>query len=419
MRSLSFVFSRTWALAASIPFFLVLFFLSTADAMMSYLAPVTMETNLGSPALMGAIMSFSSIVGLSSDFLLSGILRRTPVVRILVWAIAISVIFPLIFLFFPAHVMTYLFAMGIWGIYYELNVFFQYEYTTKFVSRAHYASTWGVIDIVHALAYVLGPLLVTTLEEISVRTALYAVLIPLAIAGVLTLVFPKKQHTSDAPKRKKYAHFSLRFEWRIWRVLFATIWPVYFFVFFIFLLDAAFWTVGILLAEEMQHIHPLGKFFVTLYTLPGLFAGVFAGILAKPLGKKRIAFLAASIGGIILFFTHWIFSFWPVLIGVFFASLFFALARPEIFAVMEDYIGRTPEFAGEFIGLQGSSASLAYVIGPALAGYAATYLPYNQVIALIGGSFALFSLFLLWFVPRKIHIPQSRLRLEQKHFRRK
>lgn len=153
-----------------------------------------------------------------------------------------------------------------------------------------------------------------------------------------------------------------------------------------------------------------------MYTLPSLFMGLFAGTLARPFGKKRIAFISGSIAGALLALCFVVESAVALILVVFFSSLFAAVARPEIYATFEDYIARIGKSSNDLIGLQNSAGSVAYIVGPVVAGALASFVGDRQTIGVMGLGLMTVSLIALLIVPRKIQMPQKELeRVESLH----
>lgn len=61
------------------------------------------------------------------------------------------------------------------------------------------------------------------------------------------------------------------------------------------------------------------------------------------------------------------------------------------------------------LGLSSSTISLAYIVGPAIAGWVASMVGERMTFAVLGLGVALISLILLIVTPKKIKLPQSEI----------
>ena len=137
----------------------IIFFYYLADGIVSYINPVYMEGHLPSPAVMGTVMSFSSLVGFVCDLIFPKLFRHQNFWFFLRSLLMVAVSLPLIMIWFPAGIGTFLLAMTVWGIYYELGVFTNFNFVHGFTKVGQHAEAWGLLYVFKALAYTLGPLL--------------------------------------------------------------------------------------------------------------------------------------------------------------------------------------------------------------------------------------------------------------------
>src|SRR3989339_847849 len=241
---------------------IILFLLTTSDAIMSYVSPVIIKDYVQNSFFMGLILAFSSFVGLISDFLLPEFFRKKTF-RFFIWGTILTAFaFPSIFLLFKPSVFVFLVGMAIWGLYYEMNQFANYNVIHEYLKKEQHASGWGILYSFRSAAYLVAPLIVGSLSLQVNRSSLYFSLLFLflGLAGftLFSKIFPKKAGTDD--KQETYAGQERpTVELRIWKILFLKIWPLYLFVFALFLLDSTFWTVGVLLSEQMRQTHSYGS----------------------------------------------------------------------------------------------------------------------------------------------------------------
>jgi len=383
------------------------------DAIMSYMAPLMISENVSSAFLMGLVIAISSFCGFFCDFLFAQNFRGKHFAFFYKYLIILAISFPAILIIFPEHLLVFMGVMIIWGIYYEFGVFANFHFIEEKVKMEEHAQAWGLVEITRAFAYSLGPIIAGFLLLQSNKTALlialFFFLLSATVFKIYLWVYPPKKVAEERAVEKLRKHCHSRTHFKVWLTLFRRIWPIYLFLVLLFLIDSCFWTVGVLLSEEVKAYSFWGSFILPAYTLPSLFLGFLAGIFAKPFGKKKIAFGAALLGGIC--FALLAFVSQPILMVllVFVASCFISLAWPQILATFEDYVVRLKEFGVDMVALQGSTGSLSYVLGPIVAGFLASLLGNKTTFIFMGILLFIFSFFLLIFLPRKIRMPQAEL----------
>jgi len=394
---------------ALIGFSVVMAFIFMGDSIMSYLAPVVIERHTSSRFLMGLIISSSSVIGLICDLFLPKMFPDKKYDFFTIWTGLIALIFPLVFIFLPAHIWAYLLAMAAWGIYYELARFSQYSFVHTFLHRDEHASAWGVMEIARSLALTIGPIIASLLLMKSEIQASTAALISFIVALIGFFIVNELYNHRKVDPVTKNNHRSLKQEVKIWVTLMKKIWHLYFYLFSVMMLDTAFWTVGILLAEQLKQTNFLGNFLIPAYVFPSMFMSLLAGKLARKHSKKKIAFLSSLIGASMLLFGLLFIKSSLLILVIFLSSFFITLSFPETYAVFEDYVARLKDFGHDMVGLESSAISLAYIVGPILAGLLATFLSLQNTIAVFAAILVLMSGVSLFIVPKKIKMPQKTL----------
>ena len=132
--------------------------------------------------------------------------------------------------------------------------------------------------------------------------------------------------------------------------------------------------------------------------------------LSKDAGKKYLAFVSSIIGGIALIFLGFGKDITTILTFVFLGSAAFSLSITALSATFEDYIDRLGKFGPELIGLEQTASSLGYVISPIVSFSIASALSDQLVFVVIGGLVTLWAGIALVLVPRKIKMPQTKLK---------
>lgn len=389
-----------------------------ADGMMSYMSPILIENRVNSTFLMGMVLSSSSVFGLVADMVISRFLVRREYQFFSRWLIGLALFFPLAFLLLPSKPIVLFLAMAIWGIYYEFITFSQYSFLAKSVSTHQHTFAWGLLGAFKSFGLVVAPLLATHLLAIHESIALGSVIGCLMLAALVFVVLKRSGkdvkasvQATPASSQKASGARSFATEIKLWTVLLRKIWPVYLFFFAFVLFETSIWTVGPLLMEELRHHHWLGGLLLSAYILPSFLAPLYAPLLGKIMGKKRTAFVAGIIGATIInaaahFGNH---SYW-LLIGFFFGALFLSLDYPEIEAVFEDYVKRVEGYGNDLVGLRGTASSLAYIVGPLLAGFFTTQVGAGKSIGLFAMIFGLVAIVVAVVTPRKIRMPLQALK---------
>jgi len=389
---------------------IILFLLTTSDAIMSYLSPVLIGNYVQNNFIMGCIIAFSSLVGVISDFLLPNFFRNKSYLFFIWGTVLTALLFPSIFLFIKPSIAAFLLAMGVWGLYYEMNLFANYNVVHTFLKNEQHAAGWGIIYSFRSAAYLVGPLIVGMVSFVVERAALYYALLFLFLSMLGFTLFPHaftKKHQLHQSQEVPPPKERLNTELKIWNVLFRKIWPLYLFVFSLFILDSTYWTVGVLLSEQMRQAHAWGSLLLPLRTLPALFMLFLAPKLARPFGKKRIAFYSAFVSACLLILQGFMQNDSIFILLAFTSSLFSAIAIPEIYATFEDYMSRLGSHGNDIVGLENSAGSLAYIVGPIVAGGIAALVGYRFTFTIVGIFLALCSLTALIIVPRKIKMPKK------------
>ncbi len=383
------------------------------DGLMSYAAPVLIEQRFGNPLTMGFIMSTSSVFGLIFDIVAGRSFSHYSYCAFVKWLLLLAIAFPLIFLLLPHEVFFFVLAMGIWGVYYELTKFSLFSFVSKNMHRSEHALSWGFFEVMHAVGFVIGPILASLLLE---KDSVYA----LAAASMFyffavlcykffylvqgkkrAITLPNKATTHPQQVETKQIH--------VWELLSHRLWPLLLFTLSIVLIDTAFFSIGTLLSEELKEKSFIGLLLLPAYTTPFLFMPWFAHYFSTWYGKKRTAFAAGIFGGLILSLGSLTYQVELLMCSVFITGMCLALAYPEINATFEDYVVRIGKAGNSLVGLQSSMYSLAYIIGPIVAGYVSTKWGNQHTLALFGGLLTIVSVLALVVTPRKVRMPQQEL----------
>lgn len=384
------------------------------ESMMSYLAPLILESHLRSPALMGLIIGSSSLFGLVADSILGRMSNRRSFAFLLISLLLLAPTFPIFMLFGQQGAIFFLAAMAIWGIYYELLYFGNYRFIHTFLSSQQHAIGWGTLETFRALAASLGPIIAGYLLgqtfEPALRVSFYLFLTSLVLGLAFLKIFRQikpihLQNPEEQTPSPPEPHHQLQTLWTLFRY----VWPLWLCDFALIMVDATFWTVGPLFSESLKDLHPLGGLLLTAYVLPSMFVGLLAAPLGKRTGKKAMAFMGLLGSGVCLVLLRLVSEPVAVLSLVSLSAICGGLAYPNLVATFEDYVVRLHRHSGEMIALERSAVNIAYVVGPLLAGIGVSLVGYQMTFSSLGVLVILIAVVCLSVVPSKIRMPQAKL----------
>ncbi len=393
----------------SFRFFIVTVLLfALGDGAFSYQVPIWLESVFHDVALVGIVMSSSSLVGFLCDLSFPTLFAK----RDYRFFFALTLIVALstqLFGLLSSSWLVAIIVMALWGVYYELFVFGLYHYLHTEIEPSQHASGWGITEAVRATALVTSPLIVSLFLFLQLDPfILSGLLFGISLMISLLFFFTNKQHivkiTGESTKAFSFVTF------RVWSAFLGKIWPIYLFFFCLIMVDATIWSVGIFFAEQLRQISPLGAFFIPAYMVPVLVAPLFAGRLARRFGKKRSAFIIAIPLSLTLSIGHWALHspLWHVGVMVL-AGCFAGLILTESEAIFEDYVARLHRFSSEMIGLVRSASSLGYIVGPLVAGLLAEVLGTERTLAVIGLLPGIVGIFAYFKMRGKTRLPQQHL----------
>jgi MFS family permease len=391
-----------------ISFSLILFFLLLGDAVLSFWVPNLLEEVLGNPLLMGLTMSFSSLVGFIMDLIFPGLIKNVSVKRMIGFAAAISILFSLsllITLKLPL-LLIILFAMALWGVYYEVFSFAEQQFVADSMPMKLRTGGWAIFGVFKNLAYFLGPLIgALVIVKGEWMNAALAIFFTLIGAGIL--LFFRNHH--ERPFSFDLKEVNILAEISHWKVLLKYVWPVVVLSLTLGIIDSTFWTTGTVLTEKLTRESAYGSFFLPLYQLPSLFVGFVMARFSVYEGKKKWAILFMLFGGITLMGVGVAPSLILILLSVFVSSILTSICFPLTNAVYTDLVARMGRERKHLIGLSSSSVSLAYIIGPTIAGLITSLVGDKMTFTVIGGAGAFIAIFLLLVTPKKIRLPEGEI----------
>lgn len=358
---------------------------------------------------MGLIMGFSALAGLGTDFILPQIMRNTTVKKLMISAVFTSLAFSLLLLAaIKMPILAILLgAMAAWGIYYELINFSNHQLVATYVPRYGHASAWGWIMMFKSTAMFIGPMLAVWLISFSAqKLVLFAssfTLIALFIA-----LSAKRHH--DRPLEVELHHINFGAELKKWMSLSKHVWQILILSLTLGIIDSVFWTTGTVWSESLSQHSFWGGMLLPFYSLPSIPLGLFLAKKKILSGKKKSAELLTLTAGLALMFLAFTNSLTGILLIILLSSILLSIAFPLADAVYSDIIARMGKQDQHLIGLSNSTFSVAYIIGPILAGLIAQFFGEQKTFAVLGLGVTLVSAFLLLTTPKKLKLPQAEIK---------
>jgi len=388
----------------------MLFFWAIFDGILGYLVPLVITQAGYSDTVMGIIFGSSSVVGAVFDFILSKYLTNTHFRRIYFGLFAVCMLYPLI-LWQAKGVWMFLLAMAMWGIYFDLENFGNFDFVGRKADTEVHASHFGMLLSFKSVGYLLAPLIAGLLigaTTVGSRPFIFSWIV-LGIAGVFfsfLLFMGRKKDKSDVEPRTIKPVNLIR-ELFLWKTIGKILLPVLSLTIFLNVIDAFFWTIGPLTAESFASFHPWNGLFLVAYEIPPMLTGLLVGSIANKFGKKRTAFASLVIGSLLLIYMTLFSNFLVITFMVFVASCFLATSWPSINGAYADYISETMKYEKEIEGVEDFATNFGYIIGPIIAGFLADRFGNIPSFAFLGLAGVIVGLVLLKITPKQIKVVVS------------
>jgi MFS family permease len=371
-----------------------------ADNIMSYMFPIAVERSLSSNAELGAIMAFSSLIGISFDLFLSHRMRPG------FWrfgfriGVALSFGFPILTMLGSQlqSILLFLIASTVWGIYFEFIAFGTQDFIATTQPKSEFSRDWSMMYVIWALTAIVSPFIGSALLEadwwLTIAVVCGIQLLAFVVSGfsLIKIEPPRLSREKVDLKRLGKSLFALiELEGRVFPITVVT--------FSVQVLFSCFWTIGGLFGSQLS-AYPWA--FMTLYILGIILGNLAASRLEVRRYKKRIAMICLTIGGLVISLIAFVGSAGLIYLLSFVGGLALSLVMPMNESVYSDLSKRAPEWEMELISLSRLSTSLAYIVGPLLCGFLADRFGYATTFGIFGIVAAIFGLSLLLITPRKL-----------------
>ena len=176
------------------------------------------------------------------------------------------------------------------------------------------------------------------------------------------------------------------------------------------IVDATFWSVGAVYSAREAVNNPVAGLWLSAYMVPSLLA---APIISRwKIYKKKKRWAAG-----LLFVSGGVMSLLAFKVGlttglgvVFVASMLGALSVPLLDAVYSDLAARMGRERKHLIGLTGGVGSMAYIVGPVLAGFMSDKVGELGTFAAMGIAMMCVSMLVIVVLPVKVRLPQAEIK---------
>jgi len=384
----------------------MIFFWAVFDGIISFVTPLTITERGLSKTTMGLIYSSSSVFGAVFDFILSKFLKNTHYRRLFVLMFALCAAYPWL-LWKANNVFLFVFCMAIWGLYYDVQNFGIFDFLSRKTKPEEHSSGFGIIGVFRSLGYLIAPILAGLLigKVVGGKPFLFAFFfLVISFLFYLLLAKPAKTEKDEFEEQKAYKSVNLLAEFHLWEKIGKTLLPVLIFVMVLYIVDAFFWTIGPLYAENFPGFSGFSGLFMAMYTLPALLVGWFVGPISQRFGKKRTAFFSFLTCSVLLSTLFIWKSPFVILTIVFISSIIGSLAWPAIKGAFVDYITESYQYEKEIEGLCDFFTNLGYVFGPTLAGFLADKSGIGGAFSILGVIGIITTVFLIFHTPKKIKV---------------
>ncbi|MBI2414536.1 MFS transporter [candidate division WWE3 bacterium] len=382
------------------------FFVYLGDAVMSYVTPVFLDNKVSDPFWTGVIFATSSAIGLIFNFLAGEVFGSKSTNFFVRATIFAALAFPLAFLLAPNYIPMYLLGMAAWGIYYETQAFASFKFIELTRRKDEYSEAWGTIATVTSVAYFVGPIIATYLIDHFLELNFY-VAIGCYITAYLIYQLMKAKSQLKEKAEKIATPVTPKIELKRWVIYMKRLWPLWSFGWMMYLIEAFFWTIGIVYAESLKGESELAGFIISVHVLPTILIGLIMSKLKIKTGKKKWALLSGLVAGVILFGFGWARNINEILMIVAGYSVFSAISFNLLWATYEDYVSREDKYENDLIGLEQSASSLAWVIGPIIAGSVTEFVGAKMTMSYAGLALFIGTIFIFFVIPKKIYMPHK------------
>ena len=197
---------------------LMIFFWSIFDGILAYLLPILITQHGFSKSEMGVILGSSSFAGAVFDMLASKYLKSPHFRKLYASVFLLSISF-LLLLYFASTIWIFMIAMALWGIYWDIYHFANFDFVSRAVPKKENTSAFGILGIFHSLGILIAPVIAGLVIETTLGAKPFLIsgimlFLSLVVFVGLYLQSIKNREIENLPISKMR---SWNFEYRIWR----------------------------------------------------------------------------------------------------------------------------------------------------------------------------------------------------------
>ncbi|MDE2589655.1 MAG: hypothetical protein KGL95_08330, partial [Patescibacteria group bacterium] len=236
---------------------LLLFFWTLFEGSVEYIVPLKITQSGFSETFLGILIGSSSVFGALFDIYLSHYFTNTHFRRIFLLMFAMSFLFPL--LLWKGTLPYYLFAMIVWGIYFDLSHFGVYDFVGRKISPENHSKQFGVIEISKSLGFILSPLIIALTIQAAISWQPFVAMFIFLAIGLgfyfLLIAITNKDKQEYMHERPIHRMHVLK-EMRLWKSLGSKLLPILLLTLLFHMFDSFIWTIGPILSESYKQLHP-------------------------------------------------------------------------------------------------------------------------------------------------------------------
>ncbi len=375
-----------------------------ADSIMSYLFPVFTEKTLTSNTQMGLVMGFSSLVGFLFDLITPKIFSKRSWGLMITCTIVSAIFFPLSTYIGiqTSHIAWFFFAAAIWGVYFEFLFFSAQDFIVSEEPKRFFQKDQGLLSSIWQLTSIIGPIIGGLLLSTSLTQFVVVVItLQLVAYGIYIIFFPHETYKEVQRERNNTNTPSLSLKDTINHMhgYLTRLLPLVILGFSNSFISSFFFTVGGLFGMQVATSILPDWFLLITFSFFGIIATLLGPHLPLQTSKHFLAIRFLGLSGLLLLcfgLVHdslVIYSL-TALLGFFLLSSYF------IVDITYEEISR---LAGKdelyIFSIARVATSVAFILGPILAGYTSDLLGYQYAASVFGGIILCITIILFRITP--------------------
>lgn len=347
----------------------MVFFFSVFDGLFAFMSPILMEQRGIDEIQIGLLLGSSSVAGLLADFLICRVLRKARYKRIFFIMLLIASAYPIV-LWGASNITMFLVAMALWGIYFDLLTIGQLNFVSMDTKSNEHIPVYSVLRISIAMGSLIAVILCGILIQGQQSFIPYigGAMLLISYLNYFGLTTKKQKVVNQHLTMKKSSVFR---QLGVWRSSIANRGGLLLGIFFLNVIDSAFWQLSPSISENEGLPFLVRSFFMVPYQIAPLVIGI---ILSKFINNKRVDFIAhysLILACLTLSSLLFVESFEYIAPINIITSLFLGFAWPTYWGSYSTAIEKNKRLQAELETLGDAFTNLGYIFGPILVGYLA------------------------------------------------